>query len=88
MESEITLSGVECEGNYRKGTPDYFDQAHGNWLPGDPEEIEDFKVFLSSSKALPGTSERSERRIEITEFLSEEEYETLYNEMLECERGE
>lgn len=35
---------VEVNGSYSKGTPNYFDKNHGNWLPGDPEGVEDVTV--------------------------------------------
>jgi len=31
---------VSASGSYSAGTSDYFDRSFGNWLPGDPEEIE------------------------------------------------
>jgi hypothetical protein len=31
---------VSASGSYSPGTSDYFDRSFGNWLPGDPEEIE------------------------------------------------
>jgi hypothetical protein len=32
--------------DYSPGTSDYFDRAYGNWLPGDPPEIEVENVEL------------------------------------------
>lgn len=31
---------VEVEATYSPPTRDYFDRSYGNWLPGDPEDIE------------------------------------------------
>jgi len=31
---------VSASGNYSPATRDYFDRSFGNWLPGDPEELE------------------------------------------------
>ncbi len=31
---------VEVEARYSAATSDYFDRGFGNWLPGDPEDIE------------------------------------------------
>lgn len=86
MEIEIELQ-VECEGTYRKGSPDYFDSSFGNWLPGDPEEVDNFKVFLRCPT--PKKHHLQEPQLEITQFLSESEYEELYNAYLEqCREAE
>jgi hypothetical protein len=31
---------VAIRGTYHAGTSDYFDRSWGNWLPGDPEDID------------------------------------------------
>jgi hypothetical protein len=36
----------EVSGSYRRGTAAYFDRSFGNWLPGDPDELEDITVSL------------------------------------------
>ena len=51
---------LECQGDYRPGTGDYFNSHMGNWHPGDPEEIDNFKVFLCDG----------EHRVDITDALS------------------
>lgn len=40
MEIKVSVVGVEltCDVDYIAGSPDYFDRAFGNWLPGDSEE--------------------------------------------------
>ena len=39
-----THGEVELSGSYTPGTDNYFDASWGNWLPGDPECIEDITV--------------------------------------------
>lgn len=31
---------VDVRGSYYPGTSDYFDKSFGNWLPGDPPEVQ------------------------------------------------
>jgi hypothetical protein len=31
---------VEITGTYWPGSPDHFDKGYGNWVPGDPPEVE------------------------------------------------
>lgn len=67
MEQEITLT-VECEGRLVKGSPDQFDPQHGNWLPGDRDSIDGFKVMLGV--------------LDITKHLTEKEFEKVHDEYL------
>lgn len=71
MESNIRLD-VECEGVIIPAIKDQFNLCFGNWLPGDPADVENFKVFLTSKS----------RRIDITSFLDEKEIENLKTEFL------
>lgn len=56
---------IECqiEFDYFKGTEAEYNSRHGNYLPGDPTEISNVKVFLSHVG----------KRLEITKFLSKSE---------------
>lgn len=56
---------VEASADYRRGTKPYFSCAHGNWLPGDPAEITNFKCKIGDhdiTKLIPDA---------VTEILSE-----------------
>lgn len=39
-------------GEYRSGSKDYYDYDHGNYLPGDPPEVENFKVYVVDENEL------------------------------------
>ena len=66
---EILLDdfAVEVEGDYRKSEKDQFDKKLGAWSPGDPEMVENLKVFVLGN----------DKRIEITEALSTVEMEEI-----------
>lgn len=71
MQTEITLE-VVCEGNYFKGKKDFF--SDGQWFPGDPPMVFDFKVFL-----LGGQNENTE----ITHYLTDQQIINLQTEFIE-----
>jgi len=73
METEVELN-VECEGRLLRGRPSKFDSFHGNWIPADHPEIENFRVYLCE----PGRD-----RLEITSFLSENTRKRLYSDYLD-----
>lgn len=54
---------VEIDFKYLKGTDPEYNSRHGNYLPGDPTEINDIKVFIANQG----------KRIEITKFLGKDE---------------
>jgi hypothetical protein len=77
----ITIE-VEVEGNYRSGKELSFNKAQEQWYPGEPEEIEGFKVFLTRFSKKENGKEISQK-LEITDWLSSDEYEEIYNQYLE-----
>jgi hypothetical protein len=48
VETTVTIDekDYEVSGSYTRGSSDYFDKSWGNWLPGDPDELEDIEVTL------------------------------------------
>ena len=46
IECTVTIDDIdyEVEAVYHKGSKDYFDKGYGNWLPGDPDELEDITI--------------------------------------------
>jgi hypothetical protein len=85
MDTEITIS-VECEGKFRGGSKDYFDHIFGNYLPGEGERIVNFKVFMTRPSR--SGEEGPYQRIDITNFLDEKDYDSLYDQYLEECRNE
>lgn len=71
MEAEITLY-VDCQGNFRKGLPAYFDHGLGVDMPADPDMIEDFRVIFEG--------------LDITHKIDKQLKQKLYEEMLQEER--
>ena len=69
---------VECEGKYCAGTKAQFNRIFGNWLPGDPDEISSFRVFIN----LHG------QRIEISNVLSASERSVLASTFIDSCRAE
>jgi hypothetical protein len=45
----IDEKDYEVSGSYTRGSSDYFDKSWGNWLPGDPDELEDIEVTLDGA---------------------------------------
>jgi hypothetical protein len=70
IESELI---VNVEGDYTPKTKSYFDHNLGNWLPGESAGIENFKVFIVNTN----------KKVEITDVISEKELDKLKNEFLE-----
>jgi hypothetical protein len=77
FETEVCLP-VECVGKYLRGTSAIFSHAFGNYLPGDPEEISNFRVYID----LHG------KKIDISELLTERERSILLNNFIESCREE
>ncbi len=51
MNIETTIDfDVDVGFNYRKGSADHFDPGFGNWLPGDPPEVDGFKVTIQITR--------------------------------------
>ena len=46
VETVVTLDDIdyEVEASFSRGSSDYFSPSFGNWLPGDPDELEDITV--------------------------------------------
>ena len=46
IETVVTIDDTDYEASasFSKGSKDYFDKGFGNWLPGDPDELEDIEV--------------------------------------------
>ena len=59
----------DVEGNVLFGTPHYFSHSFGNWLPGEPTEVEGMKVFS--------------RGKDVTEIFSDKELENFEKELIE-----
>jgi hypothetical protein len=77
MEEIEIKTTVECEGNYLPAKPDHYED--GQWYPGDPADVTNFKVFMS----LNG------KRIEITDYLPIDHLQELEGEFLQiCEGDE
>lgn len=79
---EIKIT-VECEGEYKSGTKDRYDSAHGNYLPGDPPEVDNFKVFLSRVIV----DQRRVERVDITSFIDNDQLEDLKSEYMQIIEG-
>lgn len=75
---ECGILTLEVEYHYSKGTKDYFDQAYGNWLPGDPAEVEIKEVYL----------ERSNERIDIMPILTDAQLSDIMEACLEHAESE
>lgn len=78
FEFSITLT-LNCEGEYRKNYAEHFDTSFGNYLPGVPAHLENFHVFLTQT----GKSD-----LDITKWLSEDEYQELYRKTLAAAQEE
>ncbi len=86
METEIELT-VTCEGKYLKGFPSAFNADLGNWLPEQQEDIRDFKVSLSRITTQPDGRRKAEQ-LDITKWLTEAEYDMLFERFIEHHREE
>ncbi len=72
MDTEAFIN-VICEGSLSRGTSARFSHVFGNWLPGDPEEVLNFRVYIDNGK----------ERLDITNFLTEKERSKLETDYLE-----
>lgn len=68
----VTLT-VWLDGRYDPGSGSTF--RGGQWLPGDPPSVSDFKVMLCTANAADCT--------DITQYLSEDELNALQDEFAE-----
>lgn len=64
---------VQCEGVFRRGKPARFDNSFGNWLPGEPDEVSKFKVYINSHGI----------KTDITSAISTEEREIFMSYFIE-----
>lgn len=71
METKLNIQ-VLCTGKFISGTRERFDKSFGNWLPPDYPEVEGLKVFLV----------KGNEKLEITDFLEEEELNELEDEFI------
>ena len=69
-----TEINLVCTGDYQRKTNDYFDKSFGNWLPGDPESVSDFKIFLENDDG---------SRLEVTKYITEIEHDRLLEQFYE-----
>lgn len=76
MTFEFELKGLQVtvDGEYKKGFKDYFDRSFGNWLPGEPDSVEDLSVYV----------EGNGHKIDITEALSQDELNDLEDRFIEA----
>jgi hypothetical protein len=46
IETIVTLDDIDYEvsASFSRGSRDYFSPSFGNWLPGDPDELEDIEI--------------------------------------------
>ena len=53
IEAGVTIDDVDytVTATFHAGTRDYFSKSFGNWLPGDPDELEDITVVADATKA-------------------------------------
>lgn len=49
LELETPFINLFVEFFYAPGSKDTFDEAHGNWLPGDPPDVKLIHVWIGSS---------------------------------------
>lgn len=64
---------IEVEGTYTPGSKDYFDKDFGNWLPGDPFEIDEIIITsITGEFTLDGLPEYSELEQLIEEQIKQE----------------
>lgn len=83
VNAEIML---ECEGEYVREERERFDKSFGNWLPLEQSELKKFRVYMTrTSKNLDGQTFK--KRIEITDYLTQEEFIDIYNECMEQVEG-
>lgn len=54
---------VEVRARYTPATSDYFDGSFGNWLPGDPEDVEVLSARAVDEGADVAAVEKDEDRI-------------------------
>jgi len=54
---------VEVDYKYSKGTSDRFSHSHGNWLPGDPDDIDIKSISVGKVDVSDGISDRDMDRI-------------------------
>ena len=69
---------VEVQGDFLKGKPSQFNSQFGNYLPADPAEVKNMKVFLV----------KDNMRIEITKFLPQMDLEYLESEFISAKEEE
>ena len=53
IEAGVTVDDVDytVTATFHAGTRDYFCKSFGNWLPGDPDELEGITVVADATKA-------------------------------------
>ena len=88
-ETTITLRDADwiVSGIVSHGTPHYFCRSFGNWLPGDPDEVEDVELVADGHDgALSFDDLTDDERAEVDTALLEAsagEYEAAYEDEME-----
>jgi len=67
-----------CVGDYIKGTESYFDKSFGNYLPGEPEDVLNFKIYLTKMD-----KENKEQLLDVTDWISDKEKDRLITNFME-----
>ena len=55
---------IDVDYKYSAGSKERFDSNFGNWLPGDPEDIDLKSVDFGTTNILPGLSDEQVKEIE------------------------
>jgi len=76
---------VQCEGRYVRGEKMRFDKSFGQYLPEEQSELKEFRVYIIKPRT---DSKAPDHRLDITDYLAEDEFAQLYNECLQAEAEE
>lgn len=69
---------ILLQGDYTKGYDAYFSKSFGNYLPGEPEDVTDFKVYLVKLD-----EQNKEQLLDITDWLSPRKKDRLMTDFME-----
>jgi hypothetical protein len=68
-EIDVEDIDVEVDFKYAKGTPDKYSSSHGNWLPGDPDDIDIKSISVG--------------KVDVSDAISERDMDSIYDKIMD-----
>lgn len=80
---ELEMANIKLEGDFVKGYPAYYSRVEERYLPGEPDALDDFKIYLVKLE-----DNGKEKLLDITDYVSKSEHKKLFDKLFEeCLEG-